>query len=252
MSVAIDFAAATDVGLKRRNNEDSHAVLAGVDQQSYVVILADGMGGHQKGELASSLAVRYVRERLSQEIRPEMDSAQIRRILESVVEKANVKVYLESLADRSRWEMGTTLTTAVIRGSKLIIGHIGDCRCYVLRAGQFLQLTVDHTLVQVLVDRGEMKAEEARRHPRKNEVMRALGSPEFVKADMIEARLEPGDRLLFCSDGLHDYVEEGAIQQCLAQAETPKAACWNLISLANSTAGQDNVTCVVGFVHQVS
>lgn len=248
MTGKIDFAAGTDVGLQRQNNEDSHAVLAGVDQESYMVILADGMGGYQCGELASSMAVRYVRERLSSELRPSMGSSELRQVLEEIVEKANVRVYLGSLENPECRNMGTTLTVAIIRQHYMVVGHIGDCRCYVLRGQHLIQLTVDHTLLQVLVDRGEMTAEQARRHPRKNEVTRALGSADFVKADMLEAKLEPGDRLLFSSDGLHDYVDEAKIQHLLATATQPQQAVSQLIRLANREAGIDNVTCIVGFV----
>lgn len=242
------FAAGTDVGLRRPNNEDSHAVLAGADGETYIVILADGMGGHQSGELASGTAVRYVRERITSELRADMDTNEIRAMLERIVEKANVHVYLQSRSSETCHDMGTTLTVALIRGDRMVIGHVGDCRCYLYREPALRQLTADHTLVQLLVNRGKLTAEQARLSPKKNEVTRALGAPEFVKADMIETHLEKGDRLLFSSDGLHDYVEEGAIRDILAKTPTPRKTVYRLISLANSTAGVDNVTCIVGFV----
>lgn len=248
MIAGIDFAAATDVGLKRRNNEDSYSVLAGTERNSFVVILADGMGGHQKGELASSTAVKYVSEALSREIKASMSLADIKRVVADVVEKSNVKVYLQSLESRDSRGMGTTLTVGIINKEHLVVGHVGDCRAYVLRHDKLHQLTTDHTLVQVLVDRGDLSAEAARSHRRKNVVTRALGSPQYVKADLVDFALQRGDRLLFCSDGLHDYVEERAFKAVLKQEHSAKDCVRKLIRLANETAGMDNVTAIVAFV----
>ncbi len=248
MIAAIDFAAATDVGLKRHNNEDSYVVLAGSERNSFVVILADGMGGHQKGEVASSTAVQYVSTSLSRQINMSMDSNQLKRILAEVVEKSNVKVYLQSLENKEFRGMGTTLTVGIVNNERLLIGHIGDCRVYVLRADRLMQLTSDHTLVQVLVDRGDLSPEAARQHKRKNVVTRALGSRDYVKADVIEFRLAKGDKLLFCSDGLHDYVEELDFKKVLKHENNPREAVKKLIKLANDTAGMDNVTVIVGQV----
>ena len=248
MIAAIDFAAGTDVGLKRHNNEDSYVVLAGPERDSFVIILADGMGGHQKGELASSTAVQYVSTTLSRNINMNMDVSQMRKVIAEVVEKSNVKVYLQSLVSKERRGMGTTLTVAVINKNKLVIGHIGDCRAYVLRGDKFHQLTTDHTLVQVLVDRGDLSPEAARAHKRKNVVTRALGSREYVKADIIDFQLQKGDKLLFCSDGLHDYVEENEFKKIIVQENSAKESVKKLIKLANDTSGMDNVTVIVGFV----
>ncbi len=248
MIAAIDFAAGTDVGLKRQNNEDSYVVLAGSERNSFVVILADGMGGHQKGEVASSTAVQYVSAALARQINMNMDSVQMRKTVAEIVEKSNVKVYLQSLESKDHRGMGTTLTVAVINRDRMVIGHIGDCRSYVLRGDKLLQLTTDHTLVQVLVDRGDLSVEAARQHKRKNVVTRALGSRDYVKADIIDFQLQKGDKLLFCSDGLHDYVEENEFKKILKQEHNPRETVIKLIKLANDTAGMDNVTVIVGIV----
>ncbi len=248
MIAAIDFAAATDVGLKRHNNEDSYVVLAGSERNSFVVILADGMGGHQKGEVASSTAVQYVSAALARQINMNMEASQMRKVIAEIVEKSNVKVYLKSLDSKDTRGMGTTLTVGVINKEKLVIGHIGDCRVYVLRGDRLIQLTTDHTLVQVLVDRGDLTVEAARQHKRKNVVTRALGSRDYVKADIIDFQVQKGDKLLFCSDGLHDYVEEREFKKVLKQENKPKETVKKLIKLANDTAGMDNVTVIVGIV----
>ncbi|NJP39940.1 Stp1/IreP family PP2C-type Ser/Thr phosphatase [Oscillospiraceae bacterium HV4-5-C5C] len=248
MSNRISFAARTDVGLTRKNNEDSFVVLKGSDDSSFVVILADGMGGHQRGELASSTAVRYTSERLAREIKVAMPVERISHIVQEVVERANVKVYLQSLESTENSGMGTTLTVGVFASDQLIIGHIGDCRVYRLRQDRLDHLTRDHTLVQALVDRGDISTEQAKRHPRRNVVTRALGSPEYMQADTYIYSVERGDRYLFSSDGLHDYVNEEDIKYILVNEKNPETAVDQLIELANRQAGVDNVTVICGFV----
>ena len=248
MSNQIVFAADTDTGLTRQNNEDSFVVLKGSDPGSYVVVLADGMGGHQRGELASSLAVRYVSEALSRSIRAGMAPEAICETISQIVEKANVKVYLQSLESEDKLGMGTTMTIGVFAEDRLIIGHIGDCRVYRLRGDDFVSLTSDHTLVQALVERGEMSPEEARRHPRRNVVTRALGAAEYMMPDTSVHNVHRGDRYLFSTDGLHDYVDEEDIKHILKHERKPQLATERAILLANSEAGVDNVTVICGYV----
>ncbi|MDI9471085.1 MAG: Stp1/IreP family PP2C-type Ser/Thr phosphatase [Bacillota bacterium] len=248
MNNRIIFAADTDTGLTRQNNEDSYVVLKGMEPGSYVVLLADGMGGHQRGELASSLAVRYASDTLSREIRATMTSDAIKETVSRVIEKANVKVYLQSLESEFNQGMGTTMTIGVFADDRLIIAHIGDCRVYRLRGDELISLTHDHTLVQALVDRGEMTPEEARRHPRRNVVTRALGAAEHMMPDTSVHPVHRGDRYLFSTDGLHDYVSEADIKHILKHERTPQAVTEQAILLANSEAGVDNVTVICAFV----
>ncbi len=248
MSNQIQFAADTDTGLTRQNNEDSYIVLRGNAPGSYVVIIADGMGGHQRGELASSLAVRYTSDSLARELTSGMTPEAIESVLSSVVERANVKVYLQSLESEDQAGMGTTLTAAVFSQDSLIIAHIGDCRIYRLRGDEFLSLTKDHTLVQALLDRGDLSPAEAKRHPRRNVVTRALGAAEYMHPDTAIYRVHRGDRYLFSSDGLHDYVEENDIYEILQHGMDPETVTSRCIQLANQEAGVDNVTVVTAFV----
>lgn len=242
----IQFSGLTDMGLTRRNNEDSYMVLTG-EGNTYVVVLADGMGGHKRGELASSIAVRYIAERLSQEMRSSMTVEELSTLLRTIIEKANVKVHLKSLDDVSNEGMGTTVTVGIVRNDQLIVAHVGDCRAYQLHFGELLHLTIDHTLVQTMVERGELTPEQAIHHPRRNVVTRALGTPEYTSPDVAIFDISRGDRLLFSSDGLHDYVDEADIVRILREAATPREAAEELVAQANRMGGADNVTVIVGF-----
>lgn len=243
----IEFSAITDQGLTRQNNEDSFMVLSG-GESSYVVILADGMGGHKRGELASSIAVKYVAERLSTEMYQGMSVDEAIDLIGKVVEFANIKVYLKSMEDESNEGMGTTLSVGIFMDDTLVIAHVGDCRICLLRKGKYMRLTTDHTLVQLMIEQGEISPDEAIMHPRKNVVMRALGTPEYMKADITTHRIQKGDRIVFSSDGLHDYVPESNIKAVLSAAVTPREAATGLVKLANDVGGADNVTVIVGFV----
>ncbi len=243
----IRFAARTDIGRRRQNNEDSFMVLSG-ENNAYVVILADGMGGHNRGELASSIAVKYVADRLAEDMYNDITVERTAKLIAEIIEKANVKVYLKSLEDPANAGMGTTLTVGIFLNSRLIIGHVGDCRVCLLRRRDYLHLTVDHTLVQLMVDRGEVKPEDAPHHPHRNVVTRALGTPEYMFADVSEFTLEKGDRFIFSSDGLHDYVPEKLIEETVRQAAGPREAVDRLIALANEAGGSDNVTVIAAYL----
>jgi serine/threonine protein phosphatase PrpC len=242
----IQFSALTDLGLTRRNNEDSFMVLSG-DGNTYVVILADGMGGHKRGELASSIAVKYIAERLSLEMKVGMSPEDIGQLVRGIIEKANVRVHLKSLDDEHNEGMGTTVTVGIFQNNQLIVAHVGDCRAYLMHNSELSHLTIDHTLVQTMVQRGELTPEEAVRHPKRNVITRALGTPEYTSPDVGQFEIGKGDRILFSSDGLHDYVDEADIERILKAADTPKRAAEELVAQANRVGGADNVTVIVGF-----
>lgn len=248
MDKSITFAAMTDQGLTRSNNEDSFTVLKGVDEFTYLVVIADGMGGHQRGELASSTAVNYCSERLSKLIHPDMSIKDAERILIDVIAKTNVKVYLQSLESEESRGMGTTLTVGLFLREHLIIGHVGDCRTYLLRGNKFKQLTKDHTLVQAMVDHGDLTPEQALMHPKRNVITRALGTAELTLADSYKIRIQKDDKILFSTDGLHDYVSMSEVRQILLSEKDPDVACALLIDLANHEAGADNVTVICAYV----
>lgn len=238
-------AAASDVGLVRKNNEDSYAVIDLGRPYPCGLIVADGMGGHRRGELASRIAVDYASDMLRSQLDADVDPAQMPRILADICEKANIKVFLGSLESEDNRGMGTTLSIAVIYQDQLALAHVGDCRAYLYRDGALMRLTVDHTLVQEMIDAGSLTEAESQNHPRRNVLTRALGAPEFMQADTLTLPLSRGDRIMLCSDGLHGAVPESEIRAVLRKEKSPEQAVSRLIELANESGGEDNVTVLV-------
>ncbi len=234
--------AATHVGLVRANNEDSYALIGNQGAFQCALILADGMGGHSHGELASKIATDYVREQLDELARQDVLPEDLPGRLKDVTEKANVKVYLGSLEDDDNHGMGTTLTIAVIQPGILVLAHIGDCRAYLLHDGELIQLTVDHTLVQEMVDAGSLDPAESIGHPRRNILTRALGVPEYLQPDISTHEIVSGDKILLCSDGLHGFVSEDSIKKTMITENNPDHMADALIRLALDAGGEDNIT----------
>jgi serine/threonine protein phosphatase PrpC len=227
--VRIDVGSATDIGRVRERNEDS--VL--VDPPLYVV--ADGMGGHRGGQVASQVALEAM-EKLATEGRGS---------LADHVRRANQAVWDRSVEDERLSGMGTTLTAARIEGASALIAHVGDSRAYLLRGGRLQQLTADHTLVARMVKSGEITEAEADVHPHKNVLTRALGTDEQVEVDEDSIALLDGDRLVLCSDGLTGMVTEDQIQAILENSDHPQQAADRLVKAANRAGGIDNITVVV-------
>jgi protein phosphatase len=248
MTQQIRFAAQSHTGLVRENNEDSYEIVAFPGDYPLAMILADGMGGHSKGEIASEIAVEFVAGYLREALQNQLTPPELTRLLQELVKKANVKVYLSSLESEENHGMGTTLTALVILEDRLLIAHVGDCRVYLFRSGQLQQLTVDHTLVQEMVDAGSLTAEETWTHPRRNVLTRALGFPDFVTPDTPEFMLAPGDRIVLCSDGLHGYVPPSEIARIIQTAAGPQAIVDNLVQAALTAGGEDNVTVLAAIL----
>ncbi len=226
----IDAGVATDVGRVREGNEDAFAI----EPPLYAV--ADGMGGHRGGEVASQLALQTVVERF----RAGQGS------LADQVQAANRAVYERSATDRKVTGMGTTLTAATVAGDRAHLAHVGDSRAYLLRAGALRQLTEDHTLVNRMLKAGEITEREAAVHPHRNVILRALGQDPDVAIDEQDVGLIEGDRLLLCSDGLTVMVPEDQLQAILeATAGAPQEAAERLVRAANGAGGIDNITVVV-------
>ena len=225
----IEVGSATDIGRVRERNEDS--VL--VSPPLYVV--ADGMGGHRGGQVASQVALEAM-EGLATEGRGS---------LADHVHRANRAVWDRSVEDERLSGMGTTLTAAQIDGASALIAHVGDSRAYLLRDGSLQQLTTDHTLVARMVKSGEITEAEAEVHPHKNVLTRALGTDEEVEVDEDSIALVDGDRLLLCSDGLTGMVTEDQIQAILENSDQPQQAADRLVKAANRAGGVDNITVVV-------
>lgn len=242
------YGSATDKGLIRSNNEDSFQVYSNKGGYPVVFILADGMGGHRKGELASRIAVDYTFERISELIQTTSNIQETTNLLVDIVEKANVKVYLGALEDSENKGMGTTLTIAAIYEDTLVLAHVGDCRAYLLRKNSLMRITVDHTLVQELVDSENITQSQAMKHPKRHILTRALGVPEYITADCYSVALEKSDKIIVCSDGLHGFVPESVIKSTLRKERNPATVAQKLVGYANSTGGEDNVTVIVGYL----
>ncbi|HEV2951780.1 MAG TPA: Stp1/IreP family PP2C-type Ser/Thr phosphatase [Actinomycetota bacterium] len=225
----IEVGSATDIGRVRERNEDS--VL--VDPPLYVV--ADGMGGHRGGQVASQVALETMEELATEG--PGSLAEHVRR--------ANRAVWDRSVEDERLSGMGTTLTAARIDGASAVIAHVGDSRAYLLRDGMLRQLTTDHTLVDRMVRSGEITEAEAEVHPHKNVLTRALGTDEQVEVDEDSIALADGDRLMICSDGLTGMVTEDQIQAILENSDQPQQAADRLVKAANRAGGIDNISVVV-------
>ncbi|WP_432497328.1 Stp1/IreP family PP2C-type Ser/Thr phosphatase [Kineococcus gypseus] len=238
MAIALRYAARSDVGLVRSTNQDSG--YAG----PHLLVVADGMGGHAGGDVASSLAVGELSV-LDGESHGSDDAAEhLHRALEAANEQLRRRVADEpELAG-----MGTTVTAVLRAGSRLVLAHIGDSRGYLLRDGRLTQLTRDHSYVQSLLDEGRISLEEAERHPQRSVIMRVLTGRDDDTADVSVREARPGDRYLLCSDGLSGVVSQETLQETLAAGEPPEATCERLVELALRGGGPDNVSCVVADV----
>ena len=248
MREPLTYGAATHTGLVRANNEDNYAIIDHDGGFPCVLVLADGMGGHRRGELASQIAVNYVRERLTDHPINGLQPEDLSRLLADILEKANVKVYLGSLESEDNRGMGTTLTIAFLIEGWLILAHVGDCRAYLYRDGELTRLTVDHTLVQEMVDAGTLSPTETMTHPRRNVLTRALGIPEYIQPDLAVLPFQKSDRLLLCSDGLHGCIPDDKIKAQMRKEKTPAALAEKLIRMALDEGGEDNVTILAAYL----
>jgi len=247
----LTFGQATDIGLVRNNNQDSVFSLfstnRSVDERPDfgLFLVADGMGGHHDGEKASAITAHTVALQVMTTIFTPLltgDSTNqppISEALTTAIEKANLEV-IKNVPDG-----GTTLTSAIIIGDLAYVAHVGDSRIYLLTKDSIEQLTRDHSLVQRLIELDQLTPEEASEHPNKNMLYRALGQNEAVEVDTLTRRLPPKSRLLFCSDGLWNQVEEKDIVEVVKQTTNPQEACNKLIALANKRGGADNVTVIL-------
>lgn len=251
----IKFFAATDIGRQRDHNEDNYLI----DPKLHLFVVADGMGGHAAGEVASQIAVhtvcRAVRDNADviERHREEPDSAQARQeilaVLEHAMQSATAEIYRRAQDDSEKRGMGTTCSALCLVGSRGFIAHVGDSRIYLVRQSQVHQITEDHSLLNELVRRGKLKREEIETSPYakyKNAVTRAVGAYETVEADTFDFEILPGDSFLMCSDGLHAYLKDNDIRDLLAAsagdvAEAPK----RFVQHANAGGGHDNITAIV-------
>ena len=225
------FGAATDVGRVRDRNDDGYLI----DESIGLFALADGMGGHRSGDVASATALETLRAAVGSG-----------NPVREAIEDANRAVYAKALTDSSLSGMGTTLTAGtLVSGGTLLIGHVGDSRAYLLRDGSLSQITTDHSHVEELVRGGKITEDEAAVHPMRSVITRAIGIEDDVDVDMYPVELHVGDRVLLCSDGLTDMLHESAIEAELRREPDVSRAATHLVDEANRAGGVDNITVVV-------
>src|ERR1700754_2444169 len=240
MTIALRYAARSDVGLLREGNEDS-AYASG-----RLLAVADGMGGHAHGEVASSVAIAAMAS--LEEAAPGGD---LLSAIEAAVRDANRKLHEMVGRDPSLKGMGTTLTAMLWNGAQVALVHVGDSRAYLLRRGELYQITHDHTLVQQLVDDGRITPEEAATHPQRSILLRALDGSGEVDPDLTLREAQGDDRSLLCSDGLSGVVSAETLHNTLTTIDDPEEVVRALIDLANRGGGPDNITCVVADVVEI-
>lgn len=234
---------ATDTGRVRSNNQDTFRLGELSETASYAVV-CDGMGGANGGSIASGIAADMLEKRIVSQYRENMPAVSVFNLLESAIDAANIEVLDKAREDADLAGMGTTLVVAVIQDKEAIIAHVGDSRLYRLTKDGFYQVTTDHSVVQEMIEKGQLTAEQAKEHPRKHFITRAVGVANEVRADYDTLTLEAGDRLLLCSDGLTNMVSDEDIAAILGGEEVPMLA-QTLIQTANLAGGEDNVTAVV-------
>lgn len=231
----------SDIGRLREINQDAY--LSDFSGENPVFVLCDGMGGHLAGEVASGEAVKDIVKTIG-ELTAEKDGDMFVKIL-SAINHANSRVYSMSLSSSEYNGMGTTCDVCVISDNAAYIGHIGDSRVYIYSGEKLFQITKDHSLVEEMIDRGELTREEASVYGRRNYITRALGTQEFVQADTYLAAFRQNDIILMCSDGLTNMVPEIDIAYVLSSSLTLEEKAKRLIDLANGNGGTDNVTVVL-------
>lgn len=228
----------------REINEDSYNMIAGNEKTPYVFIIADGMGGHSCGEIASRAAVEYISDSMIRDSKRFMPKESCEAELRKLVEDTNSAVYQKSLERPEVNGMGTTLTMAVVVNTTITVAHVGDSRLYMVRDGSMQQVTEDHSYIEELVRKGSLTREEAEKHPRKNVITRAVGCTPELEVDILSLEMKKNDIFLLCTDGLTNMLDEDEIYDT-AKGNKPEVACEQLIEAAKKHGGEDNITVIV-------
>ncbi len=241
----------TDTGLARDNNED----VVAFDPLTQLCILADGMGGYNAGEIASGMASAFIKSEMGRwlsQAGKHANSKEVRRAMEICVQNANHSIFNAANSNPQYTGMGTTLVVGVFQDDRLILGHIGDSRCYRLRGTVFQKITKDHSLLQEQIDAGIITPEQALTSPNKNLVTRALGVENAVMLDVSEHRTEADDLYLMCSDGLSDMVKDADIAGIMLGDGPLEQKAKQLIATANGAGGRDNISVLLALAKQAA
>lgn len=238
----IAFAAKTDIGKERKVNQD---FCIASDDRPHLFILCDGMGGHRSGDVASRAAAESIETYVRMQSALDYDAAKAERVLKGAVSYANNIVFTRARGQSALSGMGTTADVCMVDFDMLYIAHVGDSRVYLLREGLLHQLTTDHSFVEELVQNGVITENEAKSHPNKNVITRAVGTNRNVECDFMSLELRQDDIVLMCSDGLSNMLTESEIKNMLISGENLEDVTENLIRRANENGGKDNITAIV-------
>lgn len=238
----------TNVGLVRKVNEDAFYCQQQFENgKPYICVVADGMGGHNAGEVASSMAISQVIDFIGKNADKleDINLDGYKNLIKDAFLYANKNIYKKSMESKEYIGMGTTLTTVLIIDDSMIVGHVGDSRVYFIRNHSIRKITDDHSYVAELIKNGTIKPEEANNHPQKNLITRAVGTGKNIEVDIDVFNVNDGDFIVMCTDGLSNLVEKDKIFDVVISDTSLKEKCSHLISLANSKGGYDNITVVV-------
>lgn len=234
----------TDSGCVRSQNQDAYQIEQ-LDKNTILCVLCDGMGGAKSGNVASTLAADVFVQEIKRIWVPEMDLEKTDQMLQAAVKLANFTVYDQAQQFEEFTGMGTTLVAVLIQGKYAAIVNVGDSRAYGIIKEEIRQLTTDHSLVQMMVERGELAPEQAKNYPGKNLITRAIGTEPVVSGDIFHKRLETDDCLLLCSDGLSNLLDEQEILFEVIHGSDKQQCCQQLLNIAKNRGAPDNVTCIL-------
>ena len=234
----------SDIGRVRAQNQDAFRIEE-LDRHTILAVVCDGMGGAKSGNIASRLAIDVFVDEVKNSWKASMTQEQIGQLLQNAVKLANFTVYDQARQYEDFAGMGTTLVAALLSGKIATVVNVGDSRCYLITHSDIRRVTVDHSVVQMMVDRGELTAEEARNYPGRNYITRAVGTEPTVDSDLFAIRVERGDALLLSSDGLHNEVDDQEILFEVVHGVNNDNCCQRLLDIANMRGSPDNVTSVL-------
>ena len=242
MVTDLKIVAKTDKGKIRESNQDAYAVGELPGEVAWAVV-CDGMGGHAGGNIASALAVKVISDKITSCYNAKMRDSSIKNLLDSAITAANIEVYDMADSHNELYGMGTTVVCAIVRGDRVFIAHAGDSRAYIATQDSVKQITVDHSVVQDLVNSGKITEDEAEHHPNKNLITRAVGIDKAIDIDFAEADLLDNETLILCTDGLSNYVSDTELLEDIKDGQY-YAFADRLVKRANHNGGGDNITVV--------
>ena len=234
----------TDPGCTRTQNQDAYQIVQ-LDKNTLLCVVCDGMGGAKSGNVASSLAIDVFTQEVGRSWSADMDQDRLDQMLHSAVKLANFTVHDQAQQFEDFTGMGTTLVAVLVRNKQITVVNVGDSRAYAINAQGVQQLTEDHSLVQLMVNNGELTREQARSYPGKNLITRAIGTEAVVEPDIFHHKVEKGDCLLLCSDGLSNIIDEQEMLFELVYCDDKKQCCQSLLEIAKNRGAPDNVTSIL-------